>query len=61
MKIFTRLHNAFLLLFSLVSGTVSEYASADIVDDIYLKTDSNGEIDAIIKFNVPIQFVRNFP
>jgi len=61
MKIFTRLHNALLLLFALVAGTASEYASADIVDDIYLKTDSNGEVDAIIKFNVPIQYVRNFP
>lgn len=37
------------------------YASAEIIDDIYLKTDANGEVDAVIKFSVPIQYSRYFP
>lgn len=41
---------------------ISGYASAELVDDIVLKKDStNNEIDAHIKFNVPIQYVRHFP
>lgn len=41
---------------------VSGYASAELVDDIVLKKDTtNNEIDATIKFNVPIQYVRHFP
>lgn len=41
--------------------TLSGYASAEIIDDIYLKTDANGEVDAVIKFSVPVQFSRYFP
>ena len=41
---------------------VSGYASAELVDDIILKKDqANNEINAIIKFNFPIQYVRHFP
>ena len=48
--------------FALLLCAVSGYASAEIIDDIILKTDTaNNEIDAIIKFNVPIQYVRHFP
>lgn len=40
---------------------VSSHASAEIIDDIRLKTDENGEVDAVIKFTVPIQKLRYFP
>src|ERR1022692_1690151 len=40
---------------------LSGYASAEIIDDIRLKTDANGEVDAVIKFTVPIQHIRYFP
>ncbi len=36
-------------------------ASADIIDDIKLKTAANGEVDAVIKFTVPVQRLRYFP
>ena len=38
-----------------------DYAQAEIIDDISLKTDANGEVDAVIKFTVPIQRLRYFP
>ncbi len=40
---------------------LSGKASAEIIDDIYLKTDANGEVDAVIKFSVPIHYSRYFP
>ncbi len=46
-----------LVLLCIVSG----YSSAEIIDDIRLKTDANGDVDAIIKFSVPIQYLRHFP
>lgn len=39
----------------------SSYASAEIIEDIKLKTDANGEVDAVVKFTVPIQKLRYFP
>lgn len=36
----------------------SALAQADLIDDITVKTDANGEIDAAIKFAVPIQRLR---
>lgn len=36
-------------------------ASAEIIDDIGLRTDVNGEVDAVLKFTVPIHYVRHFP
>jgi len=45
------------ILLSVLSG----FAFAEIVDDINLKTDANGEVDAVIKFTVPIQKIRYFP
>jgi hypothetical protein len=41
--------------------TLSGFASAEIIDDISLKTDANGEVDAVIKFSVPVQYIRHFP
>ncbi len=35
--------------------------SAEIVDDIYLKPGATGDVDAIIKFTVPIMHLRHFP
>ncbi len=46
----------FILLYAL-----SGLASAEILDDIILKQGANGEVDAIIKFSVPIQYSRYFP
>jgi tetratricopeptide (TPR) repeat protein len=36
-------------------------ASAEIIDDIKLNKDANGDTDAYIKFTVPIQNLRYFP
>lgn len=50
------------IFFALVLlSVVSSQASAEIIDDISLKTDANGEVDAVIKFTVPIQNMRYFP
>jgi hypothetical protein len=46
-----------LLLLCALAG----HAAAEIIDDISLRTDANGEIDAIIKFTVPVHYVRHFP
>lgn len=46
-----------LLLLCALAG----HAAAEIIDDISLRTDANGEIDAIIKFTVPVQYLRHFP
>ena len=40
---------------------ISDQASAEIIDDISLKTAANGEVDATIKFTVPVQNLRYFP
>jgi hypothetical protein len=51
-----------LLLFRLMLlCALSGHATAEIIDDIRLKTDANGEIDAVIEFTVPVQYVRHFP
>ncbi len=42
---------------ALVAGT----ASAEIVDDVVLKTDANGEVDAVVKFTIPVRYIRHFP
>lgn len=47
---------ALILLFG-----ASNQASADIIDDIKLKAAANGEVDAVIKFTVPVQKLRYFP
>ncbi len=39
----------------------SSNVSADIVDDIYLKPGATGDVDAIIKFTVPVIHLRHFP
>ncbi|OIR10754.1 hypothetical protein GALL_75250 [mine drainage metagenome] len=41
--------------------TVSSYASAEIIDDITVHQDASGGTDAVIKFTVPIQYLRHFP
>ena len=46
---------------ALVLCVLSGIASAEIIDDIRLKTDANGEVDAVIKFTVPIHNLRYFP
>ncbi|MBI5890459.1 MAG: hypothetical protein HZB47_07255 [Nitrosomonadales bacterium] len=53
----TRVFIVELMLLCAFSG----YASAEIIDDITLKTDGNGEVDAVVKFTVPIQYLRHFP
>ena len=46
---------------SLLLGVVSNIASAEIIDDIRIRTDANGEVDALVKFTVPVQQLRYFP
>jgi TolA-binding protein len=41
--------------------TVSSYASAEIIDDITVHQDASGGTDTVIKFTVPIQYLRHFP
>ena len=45
-----------MLLYSL-----SGHASAEIIDEITLKANADGEVDATIRFSVPIQYSRYFP
>ena len=50
-----------LLLKLMLLCALSGQATAEIIDDIRLRTDANGEIDAVIDFTVPVQYVRHFP
>jgi hypothetical protein len=36
-------------------------ASAEIINEIVLKTDANGEVDADVKFTIPVHYIRHFP
>ncbi len=49
------------LLTLMLMGFLPGLASAEIIDDISLKTDANGEVDATIRFIVPIHYQRHFP
>lgn len=56
--------NKFVLFFlgGMLSFTLLPNASADeILDDIVLKTEANGEVNVEMKFAVPIQYLRHFP
>ncbi|HEY6094679.1 MAG TPA: hypothetical protein VIU93_06980 [Gallionellaceae bacterium] len=48
-------------MLSVVLTVFAGSASAEIIDDITLHTDASGEVDAVIKFTVPIQYLRHFP
>lgn len=48
-------------VFALAFTVFTSSASAEIIEDITLHTDTSGEVDAVIKFSVPIQYVRHFP
>lgn len=50
-----------LFFYMVLLGILSGPAHAEIIDDISFKTDVNGEVDAVIKFVVPIQYLRHFP
>lgn len=52
---------AFFLVVMLAVAAWAGNASAEIIDDITLHTDASGEVDAVVKFSVPIQYVRHFP
>lgn len=59
---FHQMRNIPKLLLKLVLLCVfSGQAAAEIIDDIRLRTDANGEIDAVIEFTVPVQYARHFP
>jgi len=44
-----------------VLWALSDIASAEIIDDIRVKTGANGEVDAAIKFTLPVLHLRYFP
>lgn len=59
---FGRMHTKLLLLFQLaLLWSFSGLAFGEIIDDISLKADAKGELDAVITFNIPIQYLRHFP
>ena len=57
-----KLHRLALSILALIFfGSLSSYASAEIIDDITVHTDPNGDVEAVVKFTVPIQYLRHFP
>lgn len=57
-----RLHRLFFSFFALILlVSLPSFASAEIIDDITVHSDSNGDVEAVIKFSVPIQYLRHFP
>ena len=60
-----KLNNLFRLVFALIAlvlfSSLPLVASAEIIDDMTVHTDANGEVDLVVKFAFQIQFLRNFP
>lgn len=57
-----KLHRLFLSFLAVILlDTVSPYVSAEIIDDITVHQDASGGTDTVIKFTVPIQYLRHFP
>ncbi|MDX8385148.1 MAG: hypothetical protein R8M11_01370 [Gallionella sp.] len=51
-----------LMTLLLIYGAMSNQASsAEIIDDISIKTNSNGDVEALIRFTVPIEQIKFFP
>lgn len=44
-----------------VLWALSDIASAEIIDDIRVNAGANGEVDAVIKFTLPVLHLRYFP
>ena len=42
-------------------GSLPVSASAEIIDDMTVRADANGEVDLVVKFAFQIQYLRNFP
>lgn len=42
-------------------SSLPSIASAEIIDDITVHSDANGEVDLVVKFAFQIQYLRNFP
>jgi hypothetical protein len=61
--IYKKFHRLGLTLLALITiCCLSSYASADeIVDDITLHTEANGDVVAVVKFVYPVQYLRHFP
>lgn len=51
----------FTIVVMVLSAIMPSIASADIIDDITVHTDANDEVDMVVKFTVPIQYMRHFP
>ncbi len=49
------------LIALIMLSALSQYASAGIIDDINVRTNSNGNVDVTIKFSVPIKYQRHYP
>ncbi|GEM_PF-845824 len=58
---FSTIWSGILIALLLVCGAMPNQASAEIIDDISIRSNSNGDVDAIIRFTVPIQQIRYFP
>ncbi len=53
---------AWRILFLVFLGSLSSFVFADeIVDDITVRTEANGDVVAEVKFAYPIQYLRHFP
>lgn len=52
---------ALVLLCGLPSYGAAAGLIAEVVDDISLKPDPSGDVDAVIRFTVPVQYLRHFP
>ena len=53
--------NFFSSLVLICCSALTGNAYAEIIDDIVLKTDANGEVDAVVTFTLPIHYLRHFP
>jgi len=60
--IFSKKWAGILMTLLLICGAMSNQAfSAEIIDDISISTNSNGDVEALIRFTVPIEKIRFFP
>jgi hypothetical protein len=60
-----KLNNLSRLIFALFAlmflSLLPSVATAEVIDDITVRTDANGEVDMVLKFAFQIQYLRHFP
>ncbi len=50
-----------LCILAMTFTALARDARAEIIEDISVRTEANGDVDAVIRFTVPVRYIRHFP